>query len=1082
MSESNRQRVRRIFMDVAELSSAERTVALAHACGENAKLRADVDALLRAYERAGDFFAAPTRDRRAFDLDDPHATRDASGARDIDAGSSAGGGVAHPRSADRFDESPGVRIGPYKLLQRIGEGGFGSVWMAEQREPMERRVALKIIKAGMDTREVVARFAQERQALALMNHPNIAKVFDAGVTEMGRPYFVMELCKGESISAYCDQHRLSIHERLALFAQVCSAVQHAHGKGVIHRDIKPNNVLVFTQDGRPHAKVIDFGIAKAIDTRLTDQTLFTEHRQLIGTPAYMSPEQADGNLDIDTRSDVYSLGVMLYELLTGDTPFNSRQLLSAAFGEMQRIIREVDPPRPSTRLSESANMLGVIAARRRTAPRRLGFLLRGELDWIVMKSLEKNRARRYESASALADDVQRFLAGQPVVAAPPGRGYLFRKFVRRHKGVAATGIAVVAALATGAIAFAWQAQLARTERDRAVLAEARARQRAADLQQVSDFQSQMLAQVDPTATGQKLSTDVQVALEAALNEVEMPDKERDALLDEFSSSWSRINATDAALSLIKISILKPALAAIDSRFANQPALGARLRAAIGQRYLDLGLVDDARRITEEALAMRRETLGEDDPDTIGTLLATCKMLNSCGRGLQSEVLLRALLERQRTRLGDENPQILFALDLLGESLYGQGRFQEAEPLLREALAGRRKVLGEDDIFTLATMGNLALTLRGMGELAESEEISLDALHRRERIWGVEHPYTLGSYNNLATVYLEQGRVDEAIEFFRKSAETRRRVLGEGHRDTIVTTNNLAAALGRAGRHGEALAIQREMLGRTRKALGPDHPDSLAALSNLGTTLINTGKYDEAEPYCRESLDRRLRLFGRNHAQTLIGLNVMGFLLRRQQKPAEAEVYLRQAFDVSATVLGADHPERIVLLLNMGTLAADLGRNDEAIGWMREALERATRKLGANHPHALSALQSLGEYLLSAGEFSDVVALLSNAEPRIRQLHARKDNGDLRILLLRLGLARVALHDFAAAESNLLECYPLYVAARVPSGKRTLECAQGLVDLYDAWNAVDADGDYAEKAAEWRTRLIVPESQPTSGTP
>jgi serine/threonine protein kinase/WD40 repeat protein len=360
-----------------------------------------------------------------------------------------------------IQELAGSRIGPYKLLQLIGEGGFGSVFMAEQQHPVSRRVALKIIKLGMDTRSVIARFEAERQALAMMDHANIARVLDAGATDSGRPYFVMELVKGEPITEYCDRNKLSIAERLDLFTQVCNAVQHAHQKGIIHRDLKPSNVLVTTQDGKPFARVIDFGIAKATASRLTEKTVFTEFRQLIGTPQYMSPEQADGSLDIDTRTDVYALGVLLYELLTGSTPFDAKALRSAAYEEMRRMIREVEPPKPSTRLSQSMLALPGVALNRRIDAGKLGVLVRGELDWIVMKALDKDRARRYDSPSTLAADILRHIDGEPVLAAPPGAGYRLRKLLRRHRVLLATTLTIITLLAGGVIASSLLAMRAR---------------------------------------------------------------------------------------------------------------------------------------------------------------------------------------------------------------------------------------------------------------------------------------------------------------------------------------------------------------------------------------------------------------------------------------------------------------------------------------------------------------------------------------------------------------------------------------------------------------------------------------------
>src|SRR5262245_8486090 len=418
----------RIFRAALELSPDRRAAYLDQACGNDAGLRGEVESLLRAH-------------------DDPDCFLQNHSARQQPT-------IEHGTIA----EQPGTLIGPYKLLQKIGEGGMGVVYMAEQQTPVRRKVALKVIKPGMDSAQVIARFEAERQALAMMDHQNIAKVLDAGTTASGRPYFVMELVHGVPLTKYCDDHQLTPRQRLELFIPVCHAVQHAHQKGVIHRDLKPSNILVTMYDDEPVPKVIDFGVAKAVEQRLTERTLFTQFGTLVGTFEYMSPEQAEPNaFGVDTRSDVYSLGVLLYELLTSSTPLERQRLREAAYGEIVRLIKEEDPPRPSTRLSSSGAALPAISRQRGSEPGQLTKLVRGELDWIVMRCLEKNRARRYETANGLARDVERYLRDEPVEACPPTTGYRLQKFARTHRRLLATAVVFTVLLLLGITVSSWQA-------------------------------------------------------------------------------------------------------------------------------------------------------------------------------------------------------------------------------------------------------------------------------------------------------------------------------------------------------------------------------------------------------------------------------------------------------------------------------------------------------------------------------------------------------------------------------------------------------------------------------------------------
>jgi len=752
------------------------------------------------------------------------------------------GAAATPLSAAAtidtlLPEGTGRQVGPYKLLQLIGEGGFGSVFLAEQTEPVKRRVALKVIKKGMDTRQVIARFEQERQALAMMDHPGIAKVLDAGETETGQPYFVMELVDGEPVTGHCDRYKLSIPARLELFVQVCAAVQHAHTKGIIHRDLKPSNVLVSVQDGVSRAKVIDFGIAKATEGNLTERTLFTGHRQMIGTPEYMSPEQAEGSLDIDTRTDVYALGVLLYELLTGSTPFDPGRLRSAAFAEMARIIREVDPPSPSSRLSESAATLATVAARRHTEPRRLSSILRGELDWIVMKALDKERHRRYETANGLAMDIQRYLAGEPVTAAPPSTLYRFRKFVRRHRVSVAAASLVAAALVVAVVGISWQARVARAQ--------------LAKAERIAEFMADMLQGVEPGVARGRDTTMLQEMMAAAAARIEKGD------LAQSPEAELRLRATigtvfrELALYDEASKMLAPAVPLARSLHDGDHEETADALGSLGQLLNDQDELEKAESLYREALAMNQRLFPGDDPRVATDLNNLAQLLDEKGDPAAAEPLARQALEMRRRLYPGDHQDVAESLNNLAHLMIGGNRgtgdLEGAEKLFREVLAMSRRLYPGDHPRLAGALNNLSVILKNRGDLAGSEPLARETLEMRRRLFPGDHPYVATGLNNLALLIQERGDLVAPEPLFRESLAMRRRLYPGGHTSTATDLGNLARLLLDRGDAAQAEPLYREAAEMYERTKGKDFWPAANARLGLGRSLASLGRFRQAEP-------------------------------------------------------------------------------------------------------------------------------------------------------------------------------------------------------------------------------------------
>lgn len=783
-------------------------------------------------------------------------------------------------SAAGSGDAVGTQIGAYRLLRVLGEGGMGQVWLAEQKTPLHRTVALKLIKEGMDTKAVVARFESERQALALMDHPNIAQVYEAGSTPEGRPYFVMEYVPGLPITEYCDKHRLTMKERLELFMQVCDAVQHAHQKAIIHRDLKPSNVLVVEQNDKGVPKIIDFGLAKAMARRLTENTVFTELGVLVGTPEYMSPEQADlREQNVDTRTDVYSLGVILYELLVGALPFDAKTLRAAGLEAILRIIREEAPPKPSTKVRLMGASSAASAERRNEEPRSLARRLQGELDWITLKALEKDRARRYGTASELAADVSRYLHNEPVVAGPATAVYRMRKYATRHRfGIAAAGV-VASLLIAFAATEAVQLRKIRRERDR--------------VNRVTDFMTQMFKVVNP--------------------------------------SEARGNTITAR------EVLDKASREIEAGLARDPELQAQLLYTMANVHMNLGLYAKAEEQFTRTIEIRRRTLGDNDLQTLQATDRLAFVLYREGQYARAESLERETFEKERKLYGAENPVTLEAMNDFGLLLQANGKREEAERVDREAIELERRVLGPDGSLTLTTMNNLAIVLRLRGRYAEAEQTFREVYERRQRKLGPDDPDTITAGSNLALTIAEQGRLAEAEALDRERLQQLVRVLGPEHPFTLNVMNNLADVLINEGKLPEAEKLNRETLAISERVLGPEHPETIITFANLCSTLANEGAAD-ADKMCGQVVELRKKVLGPEHPDTVRAMVNFAAVLGMEKKYAEAEKKGREALAIGRRVLGEKDPLVGIALYNLGAMAGINGRADEGIDLLFEAID------------------------------------------------------------------------------------------------------------------------------------------------
>jgi eukaryotic-like serine/threonine-protein kinase len=687
-------------------------------------------------------------------------------------------------------------IGPYRLIRKLGEGGMGHVWLAEQSAPVKRQVALKIIKALRYDKSALVRFDLERQALAIMDHPAIAKVFDAGSTAEGQPYFVMEYVPGLAITQYCDEKRLSTSERLLIFTKVCEGVQHAHHKAIIHRDLKPSNILVVEVDGKPMPRIIDFGLAKAISEQPAGGTLVTRAGGFVGTPGYMSPEQMDPLVaDVDTRTDVYSLGVVLYELLTGAMALDAQEWESKPLHEVLRKVHEEEPTSPSTRLSNDP-AAAAVAEKRSTDAQQLAHMLRGDLDWITLKALERDRARRYDTPAELAADLGRYLRNEPVIARPPSLAYRTKKYVQRHKfGVAAATAAALLLIAFG-VMQAVELRRIKLERDRA--------------DRVTKFMTGMFKVSNP--------------------------------------SEARGNAVTAR------EILDKSSKDIDTGLRKDPELQAQLMETMAQTYAGLGLYARARDLTEHARAIQTTLFGQRNRETLASESYLGQLLRAQGHLPEAEKLLQNTIETQHQVLGPNDPDTLASMDRLGYVYANEARHADAENLFRQTLNAERKVLGPDDPQTLSTLNELAESLTPQGRYKDADQIYGELITAQTRTLGPDHPATLLSMSHLAENLDEEGRFPEAEKIYSDVISAQRRILGPEHPQTLRAMSMLALTMAKEGRYSEADKLQSQVIEIKSRVLGPTHTSTLQSMEMAALGLNREGRYADAEKMFHDVID------------------------------------------------------------------------------------------------------------------------------------------------------------------------------------------------------------------------------------